>query len=240
MATSDSTTKSCSKCKQLKPATLEYFPAAKELKTGFHSWCHECHANAGREYYAKHRDKIREKQRIDYVTNPEKFLAPKRQKYKEDPVYREKAKKQLKDWNKNNPEKSALSVKKSRSKHKIKRAEYNRGWRAKNPERVREHTRRDALKRDPIARRANEAKRRAAKKQSNGSYTSNDVELQRLSQKGLCWHCGKPVGDEYHIDHLIPLSRGGSNNPRNIVISCPHCNLSKHDKFPHEWNGRLL
>jgi 5-methylcytosine-specific restriction endonuclease McrA len=42
---------------------------------------------------------------------------------------------------------------------------------------------------------------------------------------------------------VIPLDRGGSNGPENIVIACPECNHSKHNKLPHEWNGsggRLL
>jgi 5-methylcytosine-specific restriction endonuclease McrA len=41
---------------------------------------------------------------------------------------------------------------------------------------------------------------------------------------------------------VVPLSRGGSNGPENIVIACPTCNLAKKDKMPHEWpeGGRLL
>jgi len=34
-----------------------------------------------------------------------------------------------------------------------------------------------------------------------------------------------------HIEHIIPLDRGGSNNPRNIVLACSHCNLSKQARF---------
>ena len=45
--------------------------------------------------------------------------------------------------------------------------------------------------------------------------------LQRQSRRPL------PVA--YHVDHDIPLARGGSNNPDNWVSSCSRCNLSKRD-----------
>lgn len=82
--------------------------------------------------------------------------------------------------------------------------------------------------------------RRGRKKQAGGTFTAADLELQYKSQRGLCWHCGNSLGDTWHADHLVPLSRGGSNAPENIVISCPQCNLSKGAKLPQEWNGKLF
>jgi 5-methylcytosine-specific restriction endonuclease McrA len=66
---------------------------------------------------------------------------------------------------------------------------------------------------------------------------------QYKAQRAKCYWCGINVGNVYHVDHVIPLSRGGSNGPENIVIACPHCNLSKSNRLPHEWegnNGKLL
>lgn len=79
------------------------------------------------------------------------------------------------------------------------------------------------------------AKRRAAQ----GSFTKEDIALMLKNQKGKCWYCQCKL-DKYHIEHRVPVSRGGSSDPSNLVLSCAHCNLSKHDKLPHEWNGRLL
>ena len=73
-----------------------------------------------------------------------------------------------------------------------------------------------------------------------GEYTRHDINRQLESQMGRCWWCGAQCKKQYHIDHLIPLDRGGHNNPSNIVISCPHCNLSKSDKLPDEFCGRLF
>jgi 5-methylcytosine-specific restriction endonuclease McrA len=63
-----------------------------------------------------------------------------------------------------------------------------------------------------------------------------------MRQRGKCHWCGEKVGRFYHVDHVVPLSKGGSNGPENLVIACAFCNISKHDRLPHEWsgsNGRL-
>ncbi|HMN15956.1 MAG TPA: HNH endonuclease signature motif containing protein [Bellilinea sp.] len=73
-----------------------------------------------------------------------------------------------------------------------------------------------------------------------GSFTKEDISLAYESQKGKCWYCQCELNGTYHVDHRIPLSRGGSNDPANLVLACPSCNMSKGNKFPHEWNGRLL
>lgn len=82
--------------------------------------------------------------------------------------------------------------------------------------------------------------RRVKIRQDGGEYSPEDVALQMKSQKSLCWWCGIKLGDGWHIDHRIPVSRDGANTAGNIVISCAPCNLSKSNKLPHEWNGRLL
>src|SRR5690606_31343562 len=41
-----------------------------------------------------------------------------------------------------------------------------------------------------------------------------------------CRYCGSTDGP-FHIDHLVPVSRGGSDEPSNLTVSCRSCNLSK-------------
>jgi len=95
--------------------------------------------------------------------------------------------------------------------------------------------------------RANLDKRRAAwhryrarKLGNGGTHTTDDIKRQGEVQRWLCWWCLTPCEDKYHVDHIVPLAKGGHNDPSNLVISCPTCNLSKHDKLPGEWAGRLL
>ena len=39
-----------------------------------------------------------------------------------------------------------------------------------------------------------------------------------------CAYCGKPAD---HLDHVIPVSRGGSDSPTNLQALCSACNLNK-------------
>jgi len=84
-------------------------------------------------------------------------------------------------------------------------------------------------------------KNRKRKLGVQGAHTEAEIKLLFRSQKGLCWWCGKAVDPTaYHVDHRVPLTRGGTDYAENLCITCPACNMSKHNKLPHEWNGRLL
>ena len=112
-------------------------------------------------------------------------------------------------------------------KNRDKALEQHREWRQSNREKIR----------------TNNRNRKAVLKKAQGKHTDEDIRDQHKRQKGRCYWCGKKVGDTYHVDHVIPLDKGGSNGPENLVIACPVCNLSKGSKFPHEWGGsggRLL
>jgi 5-methylcytosine-specific restriction endonuclease McrA len=41
-----------------------------------------------------------------------------------------------------------------------------------------------------------------------------------------------------HIDHVIPLSRGGADAVGNLCVSCPSCNMSKSAKSPGAFSGQ--
>jgi len=84
--------------------------------------------------------------------------------------------------------------------------------------------------------------RKARKKNGGGSHTAQELQEQFRRQHGHCYYCKVKLHKIWHADHVIPLSRGGSNDIHNIVIACPTCNQSKYNKLPHEWieGGRLL
>jgi len=54
------------------------------------------------------------------------------------------------------------------------------------------------------------------------------IEVWRRDS-GKCARCGSRENLEY--DHIIPLSRGGSNTARNIELLCEKCNRGKSDKI---------
>jgi 5-methylcytosine-specific restriction endonuclease McrA len=46
--------------------------------------------------------------------------------------------------------------------------------------------------------------------------------------RGLCHYCGKKFSrDQLTMDHTIPLARGGTSTPGNIVPACRDCNRDK-------------
>ena len=90
-------------------------------------------------------------------------------------------------------------------------------------------------KANPDIIRARSARYRARKLGAEGSYTEGDIKAQYVQQEGKCFWCGVVVRKDYHVDHVVPLARGGTNYPENIVIACVKCNQQKHDKLPHEW-----
>jgi len=51
---------------------------------------------------------------------------------------------------------------------------------------------------------------------------------------GRCAYCGGTEGG-IHMDHVIPLSRGGRHAIGNVVPACRKCNLSKGSKLLMEW-----
>jgi hypothetical protein len=52
-----------------------------------------------------------------------------------------------------------------------------------------------------------------------------------------CRYCGDSP-ERMCADHVIPLSRGGSNDESNLVACCLPCNSSKSDRLLDEWEGR--
>lgn len=115
-------------------------------------------------------------------------------------------------------------------------------WRDRNPERwkeIRESARRAWLAREPNAMRVHASKRRAKKFANGGTHTPADIaDIFRL-QKCRCAYCGKKLNKKYHVDHIEPISKGGSNNRQNLQILCEPCNLKKHAHDPLDF-ARLL
>jgi 5-methylcytosine-specific restriction endonuclease McrA len=58
--------------------------------------------------------------------------------------------------------------------------------------------------------------------------------------KGICHYCGRKVHpNNLTMDHIIPLSRGGTSIKENIAASCKECNRTKSHMLPAEWSAYL-
>lgn len=65
--------------------------------------------------------------------------------------------------------------------------------------------------------------------------------LQR--QDHQCWYCSAPFGDGLdapHLDHKHPLSRGGEDSMRNVVMACAYCNQEKGRRTVEEYRAEII
>jgi 5-methylcytosine-specific restriction endonuclease McrA len=130
-------------------------------------------------------------------------------------------------------------------------------WYAANPERAKasslawlkanpEKSRASSLawqRANPEARRIMDQNRRA-RKLANGGKLSKGLSAKLFKlQKGKCPCCNQPLGDDCHMDHIIPLAKGGANEDWNIQLLRQQCNQQKGAKDPVEFmqsRGKLL
>lgn len=85
--------------------------------------------------------------------------------------------------------------------------------------------------------------RRAAIENTPGSHTGEDILAIWERQKHKCAvkGCIYPITDEkgsphkYQVDHVQPVTKGGSNGPENLQILCRTHNAKKHNKEANEW-----
>lgn len=88
--------------------------------------------------------------------------------------------------------------------------------------------------------RASGQKRRARKAGVIGQHTAADIHAKLEAQEGRCFYCDQSIDPHYHVEHMVPLSRGGSNAAENICLACPTCNMRKGRKTASEFMAGLL
>jgi 5-methylcytosine-specific restriction endonuclease McrA len=90
---------------------------------------------------------------------------------------------------------------------------------------------------DPSFRLYHRSKARERKAKEHGS-TSLKLSADQLWRRWVqfnhcCAYCGV-IGD-LHIEHVIPISKGGEHHLGNIVPACQRCNFSKHTREVQTW-----
>lgn len=109
-------------------------------------------------------------------------------------------------------------------------------WRRKHKDLKREQERRHR-ERNPILFQAIYSRRRARMKNAEGRFEVADIVKLFKKQQGKCANptCRCDIRLKYQIDHKMPLSRGGSNWPRNLQLLCAICNARKGARTMKEW-----
>ena len=249
--------KKCSKCEQDLPNTNEYFSWRDKKKGTLRSECKECQRKLNKEYKTKNKDKIKERKKEYYQANKDKI-----KEYKEN--NKDKIKEYNKKYYQANKDKIINRVKeyKKNNKDKIKEQqrqyyEKNRDneikrvtlYRINNIDKIKEYKKeyrknnKDYFKAYSKAYRKNNKdyfkaayhKYRTKKVNNGGYYTKEQYNYMLEYFDYKCAYSGKCIKSNLHIDHIIPISKGGTSYIWNLIPSTPSANLSKNNRDMEEW-----
>ncbi|MNQ24566.1 HNH endonuclease [compost metagenome] len=218
--------KACSKCKIVKTFT-DFSKSARE-KDGLQYHCKACQ-RATRASWRAENPELNKAKMAEWRDANREYIQAYSAKYRANNL--EKVKAAFSAWYQKN---------KHHSKTKCA------AWRAKNPEAVKA---KQAVWRalNPDSCSMHRRARRARLRQAEGSHTAKDIQRLFDLQRGKCATCRKALHsngeNKFHVDHITPLVKGGSNGPENLQLLCPPCNLHKRAKDPIDWeqeNGKLL
>lgn len=208
-----------------------------------------------REYEKKTREKRRALERARYHADPEKVRARKRAAYRSNP---ERGRESTRRWRAKNVEQAREAERSYRNRNREKvRAKWRRRYRRKadrikarelaryyaNPQR-RIETNRAWASQNPDRMRSYRRNTRARRSLAVGKHTAKDIAAILKAQHHRCGYCRTKLSKgNTHIDHITALSRGGTNDRRNLQALCGDCNQRKFNKDPIDFAqslGKLL
>ncbi len=64
-------------------------------------------------------------------------------------------------------------------------------------------------------------------KRKRRRLTPHQRRRLRDAQRSRCQACQKRIGTAFHVDHRVPLCRGGSNGDDNLQALCGNCHTQK-------------
>ncbi len=149
-----------------------------------------------------------------------------------------------KEWKKKNKDKISSAGKKYYEENSKDIKAYQKEYNIENKEKVAKRKKEYyKSEKGSMVKINSENKRRHIKKmKSDGTLSLRYVypltkELQNLldKQDNKCNNCRCKISRELkniHLDHHIPLSKGGSHSIDNVAWLCAECNMKKHDTLP--------
>ena len=146
-------------------------------------------------------------------------------------------------WGENNRDKKAAMDLHWQQTNRERYRANQRKWRLANPERMSIYRKKWLEANREFARISHlsaEQKRRAARRKASGEIPTNVWISRVLEFNSHCAYCLQPLDTSYHMEHMYPLSRGGSHTIDNVVPACPTCNYKKSDKTLLEFVSQVV
>lgn len=144
----------------------------------------------------------------------------------------EKSKQSARKWDKEHPERvrenNLKNNRKYRASHHNQLLEKQREFRNNNPMAIYKYNRKYQISHPDKVREFNH-RRRTKNINATGNFTNKEWIKLKNDYDNRCAYCNQK-SNFLELDHIIPLSRGGSNNIENIVPACRSCNASKGSK----------
>jgi len=234
--------KRCSRCKADKP--ISNFHGDRSQADGRQSRCNECQRSAKRKYRAAHPDRVRAAKRRYYAEHLDQERARDRRRYatqvsRQWPATRkyvnpEKARARSRRYVSAHPERRSRSIRKWIDAHRAQGRASAKRWSEANPEKVREKARRFRQNSPDKARVTARKGSRARYARKHGAFIEHvDPRIVFDRDKGICGICRQLVerSGSWHIDHVIPLSKGGRHAYDNVQLAHASCNCKKRDKI---------
>lgn len=229
--------KICTKCNEEK--SISEFYTRNKSKDGFHNQCKECNSNVKKSWYLNNIERVSARGKAYHLENKDHRNSLMRDWY-------EKNKDSKKEYNKDYYIENIEQVTKKKKEWYINNREsclsYLKSWREENPDKIK-HYNATWYKENPEQHAAHVRNRRARERLASGTHTSKDIKNLFTLQRGKCAVCRVSIEKGYHVDHIVALVNGGSNDKYNLQLLCAHCNCTKRSKDPIEFmneNGRLI
>ncbi len=199
--------------------------------------CEKCSYELAIAWQRNNQERAKEAQRASHQRHKQKNNLISRQYHEHHRVTRLA---QQKRWHARNKEKANERSRAWKAKNKEHSNSYNhtakrKAWLVANRQRISEWNRQWKLDHpDQVLRnrRVHKHRRRSRERNATGTFNANDLTRLFSAQSGCCVYCKDNLGRKYHVDHIVPLSKGGSNDPANLQLLCASCNLSKAARDP--------
>jgi len=165
-----------------------------------------------------------------YKKNPKAYMKKHNRKWRL--ANKERNKENHRKWNMAHRKQNNERAKKYREAHREQIIKYQRTRRRTNKDYYQQfESKRKKLPQRIAQRRYHGACRRAIKIGADGFHTIGEWELLKKQYNYACPSCGrKEPNVKLSRDHIIPLSKRGSDYISNIQPLCKGCNSRKHTK----------